>query len=69
MERKREAQTHDGPDEEGQEDELLLELDFKRGSRQEVDSHTDEHYAAEQVRPDVASFGVDANDVLEADAK
>lgn len=69
VEREREAQAHDGPDEERQEDELLLELNFERGPRQEVGSHSDEHYAAEQMRPDVAGFGVDAKDGLEAGAE
>lgn len=65
----REAEADDSADEEHSEDHFLLHLYLYGWSREEVDRDADEGHAAEQVRPDVASFGMDAENGGEARAE
>lgn len=58
----RETETDNSTDEEYSEDHFLLHLYFNGGTGQEVDSDADKSNAAEEMRPDVAGFSVDAED-------
>lgn len=62
----RETEADDGADEESSEYHFFLYLNFDGRPGDEVDGDAYEGDAAEQMSPDVARLGVDAEDALEA---